>query len=74
MNWLIVFTMLQADPLVLNRLQFDNELECLEYVNDAGNASTLAIEVIEHAGFNDEILDVQCVLETKIEREKEYEA
>ena len=73
MNWLIVFTMLQAEPLVVNRLQFSNELECLKYVNDPGNASTLAIEVIEHAGFNDEILDVQCVLESKIETE-EYEA
>ena len=72
MNWLIVFTMLQAEPLVVNRLQFSNELQCLKYVNNAGNASTLAIEVIEHAGFNDEILDVQCVLESKIVR-KEYE-
>lgn len=63
MNWFIYFVMSIAEPFAVERLKFETELECLKYLNDPNNASTLAIEVIDVAGFNDEILDVQCVLE-----------
>jgi hypothetical protein len=43
--------------------------ECIDYVNDPSNASTLAIEVIAKAGFNDTILSVACLTEEKIRKE-----
>ena len=58
-----------AEPFAIERLKFSYENQCLEYLTNPSNASTLAIEVIERAGFNDEILDVQCVPDYKIEKD-----
>ena len=68
MKWLIFFTMAIADPFVLTSplLHFESRNECVDYVNDPSNASTLAIEVIGHAGFNDTILQVGCMSEDKV--------
>ena len=71
MTWLIYFTMAMAEPFAIERLKFDYENQCLEYLTNPNNASTLAIEVIAIAGFNDEIVEVQCVPDYKIEK-KEY--
>ena len=71
MNWLILFTMSVAEPFAIERLQFSTELECLKYINNPSNSSTLAIEVIDVAGFNDDILDVQCVPDYKIEKKEQ---
>lgn len=70
MTWLIYFTMAMAEPFAIERLKFDYENQCLEYLTDPSNANTLAIEVIAVAGFNDNIVDVQCVPDYKIKLEK----
>ena len=69
MSWVILFTMTIAEPFAIERLKFSYENQCLEYLTNPSNASTLAIEVIERAGFNDEILDVQCVPDYKIKKD-----
>lgn len=70
MNWIIIFTMSIAEPFAVERLKFDSENECLKYLKDPGNASTLAIEVIDITGFNDTILNVQCIPDYKLEKEE----
>lgn len=70
MNWLILFTMTMAEPFAIERLKFNSENECLKYLKNPSNASTLAIEVIDIAGFNDDILDVQCVPNYKIKKDE----
>lgn len=69
MKWLIVFTMLEADPFAVKTLSFDTQNECKQYINDPANSDTLAIEVISKAGFNDEIVAVACMPKNKITRE-----
>jgi len=70
MNWLILFTMTMVEPFAIERLKFTSENECLEYLKNPSNASTLAIEVIGIAGFNDDIIDVQCVPNYKIKKDE----
>jgi len=75
MTWLIFVVMATADPFAIKTLKFDNRNECVDYVNEPSNASTLAIEVIAIAGFNDELLSVQCLPESEIkERVNEEES
>jgi len=69
MKWLIVFTMLEADPFALKMLPFETQNECKAFINDPANSSRLAIEVIDVAGFNDTILDVACMPANKITKE-----
>jgi len=52
-------------------LPFDNRNECVAYVNDPSNSSRLAIEVIDIAGFKDEILAVACLPESEIPKDEE---
>ncbi len=70
MNWIIIFTMSIAQPFAIERLKFDSENECLEYLKEPTNAHTLAIEVIDVTGFNDTILDVQCIPDYKIKKDE----
>ena len=69
MKWLIVFTMLEAEPFAVKSLPFETQNECKAYINDPANSSRLAIEVIDVAGFNDTLLDVACMPANKITRE-----
>ena len=69
MKWLIVFTMLEAEPFALKSLPFETQNVCKAYINDPANSSRLAIEVIDVTGFNDTILDVACMPANKITRE-----
>jgi len=69
MKWLIFFVMTTAEPFAIKTLNFETKNECVDYVNDPGNASTLAIEVIAVAGFNDDIIAVTCLPENEV-REK----
>ena len=73
MKWLIFFIMIEADSFAVKSLEFETKYQCLDYVNNPANSSRLAIEVIDHAGFNDEIVSVGCIskkdlkkLETKV--------
>jgi hypothetical protein len=69
MKWLIFFIMANTDPFAVKTLKFDTMNECIDYVNDPSNASTLAIEVIAKAGFNDTVLSVACLTEERIRKE-----
>ena len=62
MNWLILVTLTMGDPFLIPYKTFEYENACVEYVNDVDNASTLAIEVISVAGFNDPVIDISCVI------------
>jgi hypothetical protein len=66
MKWLIVFYMSVAGPFDIPYLEFETRNECVDYVNDPDNASRLAIEVIDVAGFNDQILAVVCLPENEV--------
>lgn len=70
MKWLIFFVMANAEPFAVKTIKFDTMNECIDYVNNPSNASTLAIEVIAKAGFNDIIVSVGCVDESKVKDEK----
>ena len=61
MNWVILVTLYMGDPFVIPYKIFKYENACVKYVNNVDNASTLAIEVIAAAGFNDPIVDISCV-------------
>jgi hypothetical protein len=69
MKWLIVFTMLEADPFAVKSLLFETQNECKAYINNPANSDRLAIEVIDVAGFNDTILNVACMPANKITKE-----
>lgn len=73
MTWFIVFFMANTEPFAVRSLEFDNRNECVFYVNDESNASRLAIEVIDKAGFNDDILTIACLPEHDIPEEKTQE-
>lgn len=66
MKWLVVFYMATAGEFSVPTLEFDTYNQCVEYVNDPSKASRLAIEVIEVAGFNDELLAVVCLPENEV--------
>ena len=66
MKWLIVFYLSVAGEFSVPTLEFENYNQCVEYVNDPNNASRLAIEVIDVAGFNDELLAVICLPENEV--------
>ena len=69
MKWLIVFTMLEADPFAVKTLKFETQNECKQYINNPDNSDVLAIEVIAKAGFNDTVVNVACMPKNKITRE-----
>lgn len=71
MTWFIVFFMSVADPFAVKTLEFNTRNECVEYVNDPSNSDRLAIEVIDAAGFNDEIFVVACLPEYDIPTDRE---
>ena len=73
MTWFIVFFMASVDPFAVKTIKFETRNECVDYVNDPSNSSTLAIEVIAKAGFNDEILAVVCLPENDIPKPEEVE-
>ena len=62
MSWVILITLMMGDPFVIPYKTFEYKEECAEYVTDVDNASTLAIEVISIAGFNDPVIDISCVI------------
>ena len=70
MKWLIFFVMANAEPFAVKTIKFDTMNECINYVNDPANANVLAIEVIAKSGFNDTILSVGCVDESRVKDEK----
>ena len=55
-----------AGPFDIPYLEFETRNECVDYVNDPNNASRLAIEVIDVAGFNDQLLAVVCLPENEV--------
>lgn len=71
MTWFVVFFMANVDPFAVKTLPFDNRNECVAYVNDPSNTSRLAIEVIDIAGFMDEILAIACLPESEIPEDGE---
>ena len=62
MNWVILVTVMMGDPFVIPYKSFKYEKDCAEHVTDTNNASTLAVEVISVAGFNDPVIDISCVV------------
>ena len=60
-----------GDPFVIPYKTFEYENACVEYVNDVDNASTLAIEVIAIAGFNDPVTNIICVAEYELQKRRE---
>lgn len=72
MKFLIIITMMVADPFIIPVLEFDSKDECVNYVMNPENADRLAIEVIAKAGFEDRITSVLCLPETQnlVEKEK----
>ena len=71
MNWLILVTLTMGDPFLIPYKTFEYENACVEYVNNVDNASTLAIEVIAIAGFNDPVTNIICVAEYELQRRRE---
>ena len=71
MNWLILVTLTMGDPFLIPYKTFEYENACVEYVNDVNNASTLAIEVIAVAGFNDPVTSIICVAEYELQKRRE---
>ena len=71
MNRLILVTLTMGDPFLIPYKTFEYENACVEYVNDVDNASTLAIEVIAVAGFNDPVTNIICVAEYELQRRRE---
>jgi len=71
MNWLILVTLTMGDPFLIPYKTFEYENACVEYVNNVDNASTLAIEVIAVAGFNDPVTNIICVAEYELQRRRE---
>jgi len=71
MNWVILVTVMMGDPFVIPYKTFEYENACVEYVTDANNASTLAVEVIAIAGFNDPVTNIICVAEYELQRRRE---
>lgn len=65
---MIFFIMAYTDSFAVKTLKFETRNECVDYVNDPSNASTLAIEVIAKSGFNDEIVAVGCILESDLKK------
>jgi hypothetical protein len=61
MNWVILVILSMGEPFIVPYREFNFKRECVEYVTSSENASTLAVEVIAIAGFNDPILDISCV-------------
>lgn len=73
MTWFIVFFMAATNPFAVMTLEFETKNECVDYVNDPSNSSRLAIEVIDEAGFNDQILAVACLPKNDIPVDKEVD-
>ena len=61
MNWVILVSLSMGEPFIVPYREFKFKRECVEYVTSSENASTLAIEVIAIAGFNDPIVDISCI-------------
>jgi hypothetical protein len=74
MKWLIVLITLNTlDPWGIETLKFDTKNECIEYVNNAENHGTLAIEVIAKGGFNDRIEAIMCLPEGNDTIKRKYD-
>ena len=71
MNWVILVTVTIGDPFLIPYKTFEYENACVEYVNNVDNASTLAIEVIAIAGFNDPVTNIICVAEYELQKRRE---
>tara|TARA_R100000951_G_C2578512_1_gene161153 strand:+ start:205 stop:405 length:201 start_codon:yes stop_codon:yes gene_type:complete len=61
MNWVILVILSMGEPFIVPYREFNFKRECVEYVTSSENASTLAVEVIAIAGFNDPIVDISCI-------------
>ena len=61
--------MANTEPFAVKTLKFETLNEWVDYVNDPSKASTLAIEVIAKAGFNDTIISVACLSEDRVRKE-----
>ncbi len=71
MNWVILVVVSMGDPFIIPYKTFEYENACVEYVNSVDNASTLAVEVIAIAGFNDPVTNIICVAEYELQRRRE---
>ena len=71
MNWVILVTVTMGDPFLIPYKTFEYENACVEYVNNVDNASTLAIEVIAIAGFNDPVTNIICVAEYELQKRRD---
>jgi len=71
MNWMILVTVTMGDPFVIPYKTFEYKNACVEYVSNVDNASTLAIEVIAVAGFNDPVTNIICVAEYELQKRRE---
>jgi len=71
MNWVILVTLHMGAPFIIPYKTFEYENACVEYVNSVDNASTLAVEVIAIAGFNDPVTNIICVAEYELQRRRE---
>ena len=68
MNWVILVTLALGNPFIVFNKSFEHENACLDYVNDPKNYDTLAIEIIAVAGFNDPVIDIDCLPKNKVSR------
>ncbi len=74
MQWLIVLITLNTpDPWAIQTLKFESKNKCVEYVNNAKNHGTLAIEVIAKGGFNDRIEAIMCLPEGNDTVKRKYD-
>jgi hypothetical protein len=71
MSWVILVTLYMGDPFVIPYKTFKYENACVKYVNNVDNVSTLAVEVIAIAGFNDPVTNIICVAEYELQRRRE---
>tara|TARA_R100000027_G_C2195910_1_gene78403 strand:- start:201 stop:431 length:231 start_codon:yes stop_codon:yes gene_type:complete len=74
MMWMILFVMGTADPFTPHTLQFETHQACVDYVNNPANSDRLAIEVIDQAGFNDELVAVLCLHESEVHKRTKKES
>lgn len=65
---MIFFIMGTAQPFAIPSIEFESRNECVDYVNNPANSDRLAIEVIDQAGFNDNIEAVLCLHKGEIKK------
>ena len=69
----MLITLNTPDPWAIQTLKFESKNKCVEYVNNAENHGTLAIEVIAKGGFNDRIEAIMCLPEGNDTVKRKYD-